>query len=61
MLQMVPDDRLLLESDIDTAGAVDEEVRTMAAVIAEAKGWSIQEVARRTRVNAERFVACRPV
>ena len=50
---------VLAESDTDTAGAVDEELRAMASVFADAKGWSLKEVADRTRANAERFTAPR--
>jgi tRNA A37 threonylcarbamoyladenosine dehydratase/Tat protein secretion system quality control protein TatD with DNase activity len=45
VIKAVPDDRLLLE----------DELRTMLAIIADVKGWTVKEAARVTRENAIRF------
>jgi len=55
VIKAVPDDRLLLESDLCDPSEAENELRTMLAIIADVKGWSAKEAARITRVNAERF------
>mmetsp|Transcript_5573 Transcript_5573/g.15571 ORF Transcript_5573/g.15571 Transcript_5573/m.15571 type:complete len:132 (-) Transcript_5573:85-480(-) len=56
-IAVVPDDRLLLESDLECPLDIEEHLRAMCAIFAEAKGWSLEETAERTWANAERFVA----
>jgi tRNA A37 threonylcarbamoyladenosine dehydratase/Tat protein secretion system quality control protein TatD with DNase activity len=51
----VPDDRLLLESDLCDPTRAEDELRTMLAIIADIKGWSVRDAARITRENAQRF------
>lgn len=51
-----PDDRLLIESDYDRPSMVDPMVLEMCRVVARVKGWSLEEAARRTRENLERFL-----
>eukprot|EP00741_Cyanophora_paradoxa_P007896 tig00001224_g7639.t1 len=53
----VPDDRLLIESDLHRTPAIDPAMAGSLRLVAEAKGWSLAEAARRTRENAERFFA----
>jgi len=60
VIAAVPSDYLLLESDIDEASAVDADLRSMVDVIAEAKGWSHDQVAEKTWANAKRFMSTRP-
>ncbi|XRB20125.1 TatD related DNase [Pseudoscourfieldia marina] len=57
VIAAVPDDRLLLESDRESSEHVDEELRAMLCIYADAKGWTVEEAARRTAENAERFYA----
>ena len=57
VIKAVPDDRLLLESDLCDPSEAEDELRTMLAIIADVKGWSVNEAARITRENAERFFA----
>ncbi|KAI9015410.1 TatD family [Hyaloraphidium curvatum] len=51
-----PDDRLLIESDYDSPLMVDEMMARMCEVVARVKGWTVEEAARRTRENLERFL-----
>ncbi|KAF8063711.1 scn1 [Scenedesmus sp. PABB004] len=53
----VPDDRLLLESDQVTPGAIDPGLAAIAAAAAAAKGWSLAETAERALANFEDFYA----
>lgn len=55
VIKAVPDNRLLLESDLCDPTRAEEELRTMLAIIADTKGWSVPDAARITRENAQRF------
>jgi Tat protein secretion system quality control protein TatD with DNase activity len=55
-IKATPDDRLLIESDYDRPGPVDEMVLEMCKVVARVKGWTVLEAARVTRDNLERFL-----
>lgn len=55
VIRAVPDNRLLLESDLCDPTRAEEELRTMLAIIADIKGWSVRDAARITRENAQRF------
>jgi TatD DNase family protein len=55
VVRAVPDDRLLVESDAEDADGAEESLRSILAFAAEAKGWTVEETARVTRANAERF------
>ena len=55
VIKAVPDDRLLLESDLCDPTCAEDELRTMLAIIADVKGWTVKEAARVTRENAIRF------
>jgi len=55
VIRLVPDDRLLLESDLCDPASAEDELRIMLAFIADVKGWSVENAARITRDNAERF------
>lgn len=57
----IPDDRLLLESDLEYAGDVDTALRAMLACMAEAKGWTMEQAAEITARNAETFFTARPL
>lgn len=52
----VPDNRLLLESDQGTADAIDDSLREIAAVAAEAKGWPLEKVVQVANANFEEFI-----
>lgn len=60
VIEAVPDDRLLLESDLCDPTHAEDELRIMLAIIADIKGWTVKEAARRTRENAARFFATEP-
>ncbi|RUS13745.1 hypothetical protein BC937DRAFT_94839 [Endogone sp. FLAS-F59071] len=52
----VPEERLLIESDVNTPDKIDLRMRTICEKVAVAKGWSCEEVARRTGRNWAEFV-----
>lgn len=52
----VPEERLLIESDLNTADRIDLRMRSICEKVALAKGWSCEEVARRTERNWAEFV-----
>jgi TatD DNase family protein len=55
VINTVPLDRLLVESDSPYVGRTPESVRDAVAYIAEAKGLSVEQVAEATAANARRF------
>lgn len=55
VIQHVPHDKLLIESDLVDSGEAEKDLRAMLLFVAETKGWSVSETARITRENAERF------
>lgn len=57
MLANVPDDRVLVESDLHTAGAVmDGLLEHMYRRVCTAKGWSLEDGVARIRKNYETFI-----
>jgi len=55
VIAAIPDDRLLLETDLEESEGADRALQSMLAVIAAAKGWGISHAAATTTANAERF------
>ncbi|KAI8808690.1 hypothetical protein BJ742DRAFT_278015 [Cladochytrium replicatum] len=55
-IRAVPDDRLLLESDLYGPSLVDEAMINVLSIVAQAKGWSELEAATKTFNNAEEFL-----
>ena len=55
VIRAVPDDKLLLESDLCDPTHAEDELRVMLAIIADIKSWSVRDAARITRENAEKF------
>ncbi|KAI9350853.1 hypothetical protein BDR26DRAFT_851636 [Obelidium mucronatum] len=53
----VPDDRILIESDLDDMKAVDNACILALDLVARAKGWSLEDAAVRTGANALRFLS----
>ncbi|KAJ3072628.1 hypothetical protein HDU98_003206 [Podochytrium sp. JEL0797] len=56
-IRAVPDDRILVESDLHNVERVDEAVALAVELVARAKGWSLEETAVRTGANAMRFLS----
>lgn len=54
-IRAVPDDRVLAESDATDVSHVEEWLGSSCDIIAEAKGWSREEAARRLRENFRTF------
>lgn len=55
-IQAVPDDRVLLESDLHDAVLVDNAMWGACALVGKAKGWGLEETAERTVRNAAMFL-----
>ena len=55
VIAAVPDDRLLLESDLEDPDDVPHALNTMLHTMAEAKGWTVEQTAAITKRNAQRF------
>ncbi|ORY47275.1 Metallo-dependent hydrolase [Rhizoclosmatium globosum] len=53
----VPDDRILIESDLNDARVVDGACMLALDLVAKAKGWSLEDAAIRTGANALRFLS----
>lgn len=50
-----PEDRILLETDIDDPGEVDVLLPEIYQVLADAKGWSVHDTVERVEANCRRF------
>ncbi|KAF1804940.1 hypothetical protein V8B55DRAFT_1495824 [Mucor lusitanicus] len=56
LIKTVPEDRLLIESDLNTPLGIDECMVEMTKIVAEARGWTIKQVVETTSRNWKRFV-----
>ncbi|KAI8077926.1 TatD family [Gilbertella persicaria] len=56
LIQAVPEDRLLIESDLNTPEGIDICMVDIVKIVAEARGWSIEQVVNITNKNWKRFV-----
>ncbi|TPX37530.1 hypothetical protein SmJEL517_g00662 [Synchytrium microbalum] len=54
-IRAVPEDRLLIESDYNTMDAIDLQIAQIAHVVAEARGWTLEETCVKTFQNFLRF------
>lgn len=54
-IRAVPEDRLLLESDQVSPSALDSGLAASLALVAAARGWTVEEAARRCRHNFDAF------
>jgi len=59
VIRAVPDDKLLLESDLENPHGVADACSSMLRTIADAKGWDMETAARITRENAQQFYTAR--
>lgn len=56
LIRAVPEDRLLIESDLNTPIGLDHCMIDITKIVAEAKNWSIQKVVEITNQNYKRFI-----
>ncbi|KAJ3319019.1 hypothetical protein HDV06_006771 [Boothiomyces sp. JEL0866] len=52
----IPDDRILIESDIHDTSMVDEAMEKIITLVASAKGWSVEETVNLTTQNTIEFL-----
>ncbi|KAK0776929.1 Cut9-interacting protein scn1 [Friedmanniomyces endolithicus] len=56
-IRALPDDRILIESDMDTAGdRMDEQLEAVVRKICQVKGWELKDGVKRLGANWKRFV-----
>ncbi|KAJ3299186.1 hypothetical protein HK104_009790, partial [Borealophlyctis nickersoniae] len=56
-IRAVPDDRVLIESDLHDASMVDKAMRDACEMVAGAKEWTVMEAGEKTGNNAKAFLA----
>ncbi|KAI7907612.1 uncharacterized protein BX663DRAFT_491449 [Cokeromyces recurvatus] len=56
LIKIVPEDRLLIESDLNSPNGIDICMVEIAKIVAEARGWTIQQVVEITNRNWKKFV-----
>ncbi|KAI8888393.1 Metallo-dependent hydrolase, partial [Backusella circina FSU 941] len=56
LIRAVPEDRLILESDLNTSKGLDMAMVEMARIVAEVRSWSLEKVVKTTYENWLRFV-----
>ncbi|KAI9317902.1 TatD family [Dichotomocladium elegans] len=59
LIRAVPEDRLLIESDMNTPQGQDEAMAAIVERVAEARGWEVNETAEKTRDNWYNFIGIR--
>ncbi|KAJ3108854.1 hypothetical protein HDU97_010126 [Phlyctochytrium planicorne] len=55
-IRAIPDDRILIESDLHDSEMVDDACLQACKMVAEAKGWSPRDAAEKTGANAREFL-----
>ncbi|KAJ3081413.1 hypothetical protein HK102_002358 [Quaeritorhiza haematococci] len=55
-IKAIPDDRILIESDLGDIDRVEGAIVEVVRMVSEAKGWSVDETLERTYANAMRFL-----
>ena len=55
VIKFIPNDRLLPETDLDHTSGMQSDIEEMYEIIAEVKGWDLEETARRLKANSEEF------
>ncbi len=56
LIRAVPEDRLLIESDLNTSKGLDECMMDITKIVAEARHWTIKQVVDITNENYKRFI-----
>lgn len=56
LIRAVPEDRLLIESDLNTPKGIDACMVDITKIVAEARGWTIQQVVDITSRNWKKFI-----
>ena len=57
VIKRIPDDRILIESDMHDPDLVDDAMWNAASLVAAGKEWSLEETIKRTTENARRFLS----
>lgn len=55
VIKTIPEDRLLIESDFNSARPMEEELLRMCFVVSRLRNWTLHETANKTFQNAKRF------
>lgn len=56
LIRSVPEDRLLIESDLNTPKGIDVCMVDIVKIVSEARNWTIAQTVEKTRQNWKRFV-----
>ncbi|CAG8478002.1 8967_t:CDS:2 [Ambispora gerdemannii] len=56
LIRAVPDDRLLIESDLNSPIGIEDHLKRIIEIVSEAKGWQFQETVNITKSNFLRFM-----
>ena len=51
LMRVVPDDRLLIETDLGSVEPMNEALRTVVQMVADAKGWDVERATEQTWAN----------
>lgn len=57
LICVVPEDRLLLESDLNSPHGIDRGMVSIAKIVAKARNWSLDHTVRQTHANWRAFVS----
>ncbi|KAI9031690.1 TatD family [Phycomyces nitens] len=60
LIKAIPDDRILLESDVNDPDSLDDSLVAIAHKVGTAKGWTIEKVVQQTHSNWTEFVTNPP-
>ena len=56
LIKKLPDDRILIESDLEDAAAIDDHLDLALKLVAQAKGWTTDQTIAQCQANAHTFI-----